>query len=76
MFERDSHLYHTNHVSVAAPRTPLPCALGMQYLRTAMVLLLGRPAMAMHVSTFLGDFRSICELPIAAAYGSAGRMCI
>lgn len=51
---RNKYLYQTNQVSVGAPRTPLPWALGTQYLRTAMVLLLGRPAIAMHVSTFLG----------------------
>ena len=46
--------YHTNQVSVGAERTPFPWALGMQYLRTAMVLLDGRPAMAMQVSMFFG----------------------
>lgn len=50
----EPHLYQTNQVSVGAPRTPLPCAFGTQYLRTAIVLLLGSPATAMHVSTFFG----------------------
>ena len=47
-----SSLNHTNQVSVGALRTPLPWALGMQYLRTSIVLLLARPAIAMHVSLF------------------------
>lgn len=52
----------TDQDSEGALRTPLPWALGMQYLRTETVPLpeLGIPAMAMHVSTFLGFFEGCC----------------
>jgi hypothetical protein len=49
-----SSLYHTNHCSVGAERTPFPWALGMQYFLTAMVLFPGIPATAMHVSLLMG----------------------
>ena len=53
---------------MGALRTPLPCALGTQFLRMAMVLLEGRPAMAMHVSRFLGslDFLAAPVLAVDA----------
>lgn len=49
---------------MGALRTPCPWALGTQYLRIAMVLLDGRPAIAMHVSRFFG-LRFFVALPVS-----------